>query len=55
MTNKNLLNQILNIPEETQTIEFKRLNGNKVIGKIIQTVVAMSNTDGGTYFRNRRP
>lgn len=38
---------ILNVPEETQNIEFKRLGGNKVVSKIIQTVVAMANTDGG--------
>lgn len=42
-----LINKILNIPEETQTIEFKRLNGEKIISKIIQTIVAMANTDGG--------
>ena len=39
---------ILNIPEETQTIEFKRLDGKKVVSKIIETIVAMTNTDGGT-------
>jgi len=38
---------ILQIPEETQTIEFKRLGGEKVVSKIIETIVAMSNTDGG--------
>lgn len=42
-----LIEKILNIPEETQTIEFKRLNGEKVVSKIIQTIVAMANTDGG--------
>lgn len=42
-----IINKILNIPEETQTIEFKRLNGEKVVSKIIQTIVAMANTDGG--------
>ncbi len=35
------------VPEETQTLEFKRLNGRKVVGKILETIVAMSNTDGG--------
>jgi len=44
----NQIETILNIPEETQTIEFKRLAGNKVVRKIIQTIVAMANTDGGT-------
>jgi len=43
----NLITKILNIPEETQTIEFKRLGGEKVVSKIIQTIVAMANTDGG--------
>ncbi len=38
---------LLNIPEETQTIEFKRLNGDKVVRKVIETIVAMANTDGG--------
>ena len=42
-----LISKILNIPEETQTIEFKRLNGEKIVSKIIQTIVAMANTDGG--------
>jgi len=42
-----LINKILNIPEETQAIEFKRLNGEKIVSKIIQTIVAMANTDGG--------
>jgi ATP-dependent DNA helicase RecG len=42
-----IIQSILEIPEESQTIEFKRLNGSKVVSKIIQTVVAMANTDGG--------
>jgi ATP-dependent DNA helicase RecG len=41
------IEKILNIPEETQTIEFKRLCGDKIIKKIIETIVAMANTDGG--------
>lgn len=47
MTEREYLEQLLNIPEETQTIEFKRLNGPKVVSKIIETMVAMTNTDGG--------
>lgn len=43
-----LIKQILEIPEENQVIEFKRLNGNKVVAKIIQTIVSMTNTEGGT-------
>jgi ATP-dependent DNA helicase RecG len=42
-----LLNEILDIPEETQSIEFKRLAGDKIVAKITETVVAMANTDGG--------
>lgn len=42
-----LLKIILEIPEETQNIEFKRLYGPKVVNKIIETIVAMTNTDGG--------
>lgn len=43
-----LIQNILDIREESQTIEFKRLSGNKVVSKVIQTIVAMANTDGGT-------
>lgn len=41
------IKNILNIPTESQTVEFKRLEGRKVVEKAIQTVVAMANTDGG--------
>lgn len=47
MTENDYLQQLLAIPEETQTIEFKRLNGPKIVSKIIETMVAMANTDGG--------
>lgn len=43
----NLLSNILEIPAETQTIEFKRLLGDKVVAKTIISIVAMANTDGG--------
>jgi|ERR1035437_192830 ATP-dependent DNA helicase RecG len=42
--------KILEIPEETQTIEFKRLGGDKLVTKVVQTIVAMTNTDGGIIF-----
>lgn len=42
-----LLKILLEIPEETQTIEFKRLQGKKVVSKILETIVAFANTDGG--------
>ena len=47
MENNTLINDILSIPEESQTIEFKRLKGQKVVAKVLETIVAMANTDGG--------
>ncbi|HMR72586.1 MAG TPA: ATP-binding protein [Candidatus Saccharibacteria bacterium] len=38
----------LAIPEETTTVEFKRLDGPKIVTKVLETIVAMANTDGGT-------
>lgn len=43
-----LIKRILNIPEETQTLEIKRVEGDKLVTKVIETIVAMTNTDGGT-------
>lgn len=43
-----LIDTILKIPEETQNIEFKRLDGDRVVAKVLQTIVALTNTDGGT-------
>ena len=48
MTQKELVQNILNIPAESQTVEFKRLDGQRAVGKIVETIVAMANTDGGT-------
>src|SRR5580692_534918 len=42
-----LLERLLAIPKETQTVEFKRLDGSRVVSKIAETIVAMANTDGG--------
>ncbi len=42
-----LIQELLNIPEETETLEFKRLDGPKVVAKILETIVAMANTNGG--------
>lgn len=44
---KNLIEDILNIPSESQSIEFKRLAEEKVVSKIIETVTAMANAEGG--------
>lgn len=42
-----LIQQILEIPAESQNVEFKRLGGPNIVSKIIQTIVAMANTNGG--------
>lgn len=47
MTQEELIQSILAEPAETQTIEFKRLYGDKIVGAIIETIVAMANIDGG--------
>jgi hypothetical protein len=39
---KDMIKIILDIPEETQTTEFKRLDGKKVVQKIVETIVAMA-------------
>ena len=45
---KKLIATFLNIPSETRKIEFKRLGEEKtIVAKIIQSIVAMANTDGG--------
>jgi len=46
-THNDLLADILAISSESQTIEFKRLAGDKVVAKTIETIAAMANTDGG--------
>lgn len=48
MAAKDLIEKILSVPSETRTIEFKRLGSrNESINKTLETIVAMSNTDGG--------
>jgi len=44
---RDFIKDILETPAESQTIEFKRLSEDKVVAKIIETIVAMANTDGG--------
>lgn len=42
------LEQILSIQSETRTVEFKRLGSrNETVDRTLESVVAMSNTDGG--------
>ena len=47
MTQEESIKSILAVPAETQTIEFKRLCGERIVSRIIETIVAMTNTDGG--------
>jgi len=49
MSNNKLVHDILNIPSETRTLEFKRLgmSRNESVDKTLQSIVAMANTDGG--------
>jgi len=43
-----IIQDILNIPSETKTIEFKRLGAaKKEVGRILESVIAMANTEGG--------
>ncbi|OHA03123.1 MAG: hypothetical protein A3J10_03965 [Candidatus Sungbacteria bacterium RIFCSPLOWO2_02_FULL_54_10] len=49
MTKPELIKNILNIPSESRTLEFKRLGSrNESIDRVLQSIVAMANTDGGT-------
>jgi ATP-dependent DNA helicase RecG len=49
MNKEETIKQILAIPIESRTLEFKRLGSrNETIDKTLQSIVAMANTDGGT-------
>ena len=39
------IHSLLEIQEETQDIEFKRLDGDKIVAKVVETIVAMANTE----------
>jgi predicted HTH transcriptional regulator len=47
LTQSDLINKILAIPSEDRTTEFKRLGRDFRVSKIIESIVAMANTDGG--------
>jgi len=48
MSEKNLISNILSIPSESRTLEFKRLGSrNEGVDRTLQSIVAMANTDGG--------
>ncbi len=42
-----LIKKILAIPAEDRTTEFKRLGKDLRVSKVIESIVAMANTDGG--------
>lgn len=49
MTNEEVVKNILSVPSESRTIEFKRLGTrNESIDRVLESIVAMANTDGGT-------
>jgi len=47
MNEKEILNWILTIPAEDRVTELKRMGEDAVVSKIVETIVAMTNTDGG--------
>lgn len=47
MTEKEIINWLLSIPAEDRVTEFKRMGEESVVAKIVETIVAMANTDGG--------
>src|SRR3990170_2093153 len=48
MANDELIQRILSVPSESRTLEFKRLGSrNEGVDRILQSIVAMANTDGG--------
>jgi ATP-dependent DNA helicase RecG len=48
MTKEEIIDDILAIPVETRTIEFKRLGSrNEGVDRTLESIVAMANTDGG--------
>ncbi|HLD44042.1 MAG TPA: RNA-binding domain-containing protein, partial [bacterium] len=42
-----IVQQILDIPAENMTLEFKRLAGDGVVSKCVETITAFANTEGG--------
>ena len=45
----NIIESLLQIPAETLHVEFKRLGDNKIVEKIVQTISAFANTEGGVF------
>ncbi|MEK7518736.1 MAG: RNA-binding domain-containing protein [Patescibacteria group bacterium] len=51
MSDKELIKILLDIPFESRTLEFKRLGShNKAIDRTLESIVAMTNIDGGDIF-----
>jgi ATP-dependent DNA helicase RecG len=47
ITPKDILSTLLNIPGEDRSTEFKRVGSELRVNKVIESIVAMANTDGG--------
>src|SRR3989338_8217116 len=47
--NQKLIEGILSIPAEDRTIEFTRLGADLKSERVLESIVAMANTDGGTF------
>jgi ATP-dependent DNA helicase RecG len=47
---QDVISMILNIPDEDRSTEFKRIGAELKVSKVIESVVAMANTDGGSIF-----
>ncbi len=47
LSNEKLIENVLQIPTEDRTTEFKRLGSDFNISRVIESIVAMANTDGG--------
>ncbi len=48
MSKQELIKNLLEIPAETQTVEFKLLTSKSIVEKVIQSIVAFANADGGS-------
>lgn len=47
MTDEQLIKTLLEIPTETQTVEFKLLSNKNIIERVIQAIISFTNADGG--------
>ena len=47
MSDVDSIQDILDTPSESQTLEFKRLAEERIVAGIVKTIVAFANTEGG--------